>query len=163
LAGSIGKYKMIDLSEKSMASWMDKLPDDVRRVIQEGDERQGEVANLSAALASATPVEVPDIIRAYPDEVRLLGRAGRLRLIGWLSGTAAGDLAPLFRRLLDEDEEGEGGDSVGIMLLEDIRAWVRLVLGPRVARNVVSEQTLDMVADAAATLEGDYIMEQGGY
>lgn len=160
---------MLDLSEHAMAAWAAKLPDDVRAVISGGDEASPEGSGgLRAALASAPPSAVPGIVRGDADGARALGRAGRLRLMAWM---AASEERPgaVFSRLVGEGEgEGEdsegapGGDPVGILFLEDLKAIAEAVVGPRMSRRMVDDHTLGAVAEAAATLESDMAFRQGG-
>lgn len=166
---------MLDLSDKSLAAWMSQLPNDVRALIAAGEAPSpGGAVDLSAALSNVEPVEVPAIVREHANAARALGRAGRLRLTAWMAARGGENPGPALRRLVGEtpvseasdSEEESGGsvgaDEVGLLFLEDIRAFIETVVGPRAARRIVDAQSLEMAAEAAFTLESDIAFKQGG-
>lgn len=167
---------MLDLSDASIAAWKAKLPDDLRSALAaEGEDPPCGAGALAAALAEASPWQVPEVVRRHPAEARAFGRARRVRLMARMAGQARPDPASVLRRLTGEDLSGEagagsgagsgggagnGGD-VGLLFLEDIRALAE-ALGPRLARRMASGPTVEAVVQAAVTLESDMAFRQGG-
>jgi hypothetical protein len=119
--------------------------------------------------------QVPDMVRQHADGTRALGRAGRLRLAAWMAAQGGANPGPALRRLVGETPAGgesgdgtdggdgaAGADEVGVLFLEDIRAFAKAVVGPRRGRLAVDGQALDIAAEAAFTLESEMAFRQGG-
>lgn len=163
------------LNAESLTAWSSRLPDDVLGAIAaEGMVPPGgaEPGGLLLDLEGATPGQVPDIVRRHPEATQALGRAGRIRLMAWI--TTDPNPGTVLRRLVGDDavaaaeaeggeESGEAGrDAVGILFLEDIRALAEHVVGPRVARRMLDGTSLGLATDAAQTLEGEMTLGRGG-
>ena len=153
---------MPDLSERSIAQWLERLPEDVRSAIADGDVPPLAEGGLAAALETAAPFQVPDMVREHSADTHSFGRARRVRLMAWVARQTYPESGAIFRRLTGADDDGnEGGDAVGLLVLEDIRALAE-ALSPRLARRVSSASALDLVVQAAQTLESDMEFRQGG-
>ena len=180
---------MFELTEKYFSAWMDKLPVDVRGVISDGEpmdisKANGLVSELNGAMktiGAATSDEqkimttiliekIPDILRAHPDDVRALGRAGRLRIAAFVVGFSNDDIGgayEVFRRLIGEAEAGDetgggsGSDALGVMFIEDIIAYVKAVTAPRLAAQLITDNTIGFAAEAAFTMEGESALRGG--
>ncbi|KXV00140.1 hypothetical protein AD929_13110 [Gluconobacter potus] len=136
-----------DLSQKAMERFVALLPSDLRLIVM-ADRKTSRTpgsAYLSAA-RSCSPQDVPELCRAHPEDVRLMGRARRLRILAWLAGQP--DNRTLFVDLQKERDSGTGGragngQSVPQLFRDDITAFSGAV-APRVAgaflsRNVLAE------------------------
>ena len=154
---------MPDLSSQSLAVWLAKLPDDVREALDDASDAATDGRGaLMTALSTATPLEVPDLVRQHAGEVHGFGRARRVRMMAWMANKAQ-DPGPIFTRLTaDDTTDGEAGSgNVGILFLEDIKA-LAAAIAPRIARRMTSEATMEAVIQSAFTLEGEVELRQGG-
>ncbi|MGY8607564.1 hypothetical protein ACTVH1_18130 [Gluconobacter cerinus] len=136
-----------DLSQKAMERFVAMLPSDLRLIVM-ADRKTSRTpgsAYLSAA-RTCSPQRVPELCRAHPEDVRLMGRARRLRILAWLAGQP--DNRTLFVDLQKERDGGTdgragNGQSVPQLFRDDITAFSGAV-APRVAgaylsRNVLAE------------------------
>jgi hypothetical protein len=158
---------MPELTEKALTAWYSKLPLDVQQVIAEGDEPDpAEAADLSVILAGLEPALVPALLCARAAQVKGLGRIGRLRLLAWLVAEDGRAFLALFRER-PVDESGEGGSDGGsdilrALIAEDLQALARIMVGPRIARLTVDDQSMDFAVAAGTNLESELIFRQGG-
>ena len=160
---------MEKLSNDSLKRWLEKCPEDVRAfVLLGGESNSTNTGELLAALAVATPPQVPGLLRTDPDACMALGRIGRIRLLAWVSAQAGSQGGALVREIVGEDTEQDGGsgsagsDTVALLFLEDFKEFARAVVGPRTANRMIDSQTLGVSAEAAVTLESDLAFGQGG-
>jgi hypothetical protein len=160
---------MLDLSEGKLTLWVKKLPADIRGIL-DMSAYSNEAEPLVIALRVATPTEVPDLLRTHDENsIKALGRVGRLRLMAWLSDSLmtdenAIDPSPLFRELLGEEDEGEGGgqrSAVSTIFYEDFLAFSK-IMGLRSAHAVFTNDMVDVALGAAREASRELVAARGG-
>ena len=153
---------MLDPSDTPLKPWLDLLPTDYRRALEspEGETASSLPKALISELKESTPEAVAKIILRYTDDLRAVGRPGRIRLLAWVADLTYPDWA-VMQAICSIDEEdtagGAGTKSVGVLFLEDIQA-LNEVIAQRKAAMVLIAQNTDVALAAVRTLEVD--MEQ---
>lgn len=155
---------MLDLSAKTLAAWKQKLPDDVLTAIPADDAvliGPAEAAALVQEIDNAHPAAIPGILFRNEENLKALGRTGRLRLMANLSNIVKPEASSLFFLLVeDESDSSAGAASVRILLLEDIKAFMKAI-AHRLGSHYLSEANFQQALQAAYTFEGDMTMARG--
>lgn len=168
---------MADLSKTGIESWLDRLPADVRSVMEGDIDAAPDPAAINFAAKMDEAANTPEVVEAQEKMLELieangdlfekLGRARRLRFLAWFVAKTYPDSSQPVRILIDgyDDEESQGGrgtiGKVSMILAEDLRALVA-ALGPRAAKLIVTEGTLEAVTGAGYEVTTEMEMRQGG-
>jgi len=156
------------LSKEALEAWRAILPDDVLTCIEEIDDSGQEAADyISKFLPDVKESdEFFTLVATHREKFIEMGRVRRIRFLAWCS-------AQLYRNKEErqkviskiteigsgEEESGSGAQGVGILFLEDIKAFAA-AMGPRAAALIVDENTLSTVAGVGFEMASD--LELGG-
>jgi hypothetical protein len=162
------------LRHDRLVKWRAAQPRDIASVT--GDPQKTDpafvelVAKRLPALTSATAVL--DFAGENADGFIALGRAGRLRFLAWVLSQSYSDIDDFKKDLVTDrapgDDDGEAGsdggdgrdgrDKIAPFFYSDILAFAE-ALGPRIASQIVDEQTLNAVAGASMEVASEFEMK----
>lgn len=140
---------MLDLKEKTVRGWFEKLPDDIKSSIQEEiPSDQEELAKLCTNITEASQAEWLDIIKNNFDLLNNMGRLRRIRLLAYISGQVYPYNVKVFHQIVNDEEstdDGKGGTgSIKQLFLEDIKA-LNEAIAIRIAHNSLDNTALEAI------------------
>lgn len=157
------------LSKEALEAWRATLPDDVLTCVETIDDSGQDAADFIAKFLPDLK-EVDDfigMISANREKFMEMGRARRIRFLAWCTAKFHSDKDERLRLIskiteTGSSEEGSssGSQNVGVLFLEDIKAFAE-AMGPRAAALIVDENTLSTVAGVGLELASDMEMRGG--
>lgn len=156
-------------TKESLLAWRASLPDDVLECVEPIDDQGQAAADFIAKLLGEleTPDDYVALVREHNEKFKEMGRPRRIRFLAWCTAKFYRDkeerkrlIAKMTESVSGEDEGGSSTGDVGILLLEDIKAFAKAI-GPRAANLIVDENTLSTVAGVGMELASDLEMRGG--
>jgi hypothetical protein len=165
------------LTKNSLEQWVNKLPDDIKSVIQSDvsyslTEDHPLIKGLSE-LDEGMTWDALEMVSQYPEAVEAIGRDGRVRLMAWLSNNTKHELKKkiIFRILTgqlneeDSDDGTEKGDnmpkSVALLFLNDIKS-ITNIIAIRMAPYIKNEENLRRILETTNVVSKEYKMKKSG-
>ncbi len=140
---------MLDLSEKGLKSWFERLPDDIQSSISDDIPADVEGAGPFAGLIrEAEPAQYQELIEGHSELVEKLGRVGRVRLLSFICDRVFPFQTKIFHELLGEEDDEEGSKGIRIMLIEDLKAFNEAIAA-RVYKSNMDNVALRALQEAA--------------
>jgi hypothetical protein len=157
------------LSKEALEAWRATLPDDVLTCIDAIDDSGQDAADfISKFLPDLKNLDdFSGLVSANREKFMEMGRARRIRFLAWCTAKFHSDKDERLRLISkitetgsSEEEGGSGAQNVGILFLEDIKAFAA-AMGPRAAALIVDENTLSTVAGVGLEMASDMEMRGG--
>lgn len=156
-------------SKEALEAWRSALPDDVLTCVDAIDESGQESADFIVKLLPElkTSDDFSGLVSAHREKFIKMGRPRRIRFLAWCSAQFyrnKDERLKLISKITEtgsgEAESSSGTQSVGILFLEDIKAFAE-AMGPRAAALIVDENTLSTVAGVGLEMASDLKLSGG--
>ncbi|TLX16901.1 hypothetical protein [Rhizobium sp. MHM7A] len=157
------------LSKEALEAWRATLPDDVLTCIETIDDSGQEAADFISKFLPdlKNSDDFSGLVSANREKFMEMGRARRIRFLAWCAAKFHSDKDERLRLISkitetgsSEEGSGSGNQSVGILFLEDIKAFAA-AMGPRAAALIVDENTLSTVAGVGLEMASDMELRGG--
>ncbi|EPX84003.1 hypothetical protein [Salipiger mucosus] len=142
---------MISLDISSLAQWYAKLPNDFQKAIKSDlpDPDREDLKALSTKLAETELADLKTLLEGSTEELRALGRIGRIRLLAAITAKTYPYQVKVFKEITEaEDSEGGGHSETQVLFIEDIKAFNEAVAA-RVYTSNLDSVALSALNDAA--------------
>jgi hypothetical protein len=163
-------------TKEALEAWRATLPDDVLTCVDSIDDSGQDAADFISKLLPDLVLperkaadEFSTLILTHREKFMEMGRPRRIRFLAWCTAQFYRDkdkderlrlISKITETGSDEAESGSGTQGVGILFLEDIKAFAA-ALGPRAAALIVDENTLSTVAGVGLEMASDMELRGG--